>query len=547
MIFADLPLADCAGAILAHSQRVGTEMFRKGRVLSPDDLVQLAAAGFARLTVARLEPNDVAEDVAAAELARHLAADGTGLTADNPFTGRVNLQATAAGVLALNTAAIHRLNGIDEGITLATLPPYQAVSEGQMVATIKIIPYAVPRLALEQATDLARRNRPPLLALHPYRATRIALIQTRLSGIKETVLDKTERVMAERLAALGQSAPHSARCPHEIDALKTTIAAALKDGAGMVLIVGASAISDRRDVIPAALTAIGGTIDHFGMPVDPGNLLLLGHVGQVSVMGLPGCVRSPKLNGCDWVLQRLLAGLTVTADDIRALGIGGLLAEIPSRPQPREGRIPTPGAARIGAIVLAAGRSSRMGRNKLLLDLEGRPIVAHVVAEARAAGFTDIVIVTGHQAGKVKAALANEPVRIVEARHYGDGMAESLKAGIRALAPEIDAALILLGDMPQVSRHLMRALTRAYNPLEGRAIVLPVAEGKRGNPALFDRRFFPAMLALEGDIGARQIIAGNAELVAEVPAEPQEIFVDVDTPEAYRQVLESRESKDNSA
>ena len=537
MIFADLPLADCEGAILAHSQRVGPEMFRKGRVLSADDLTLLDRVGFSRLTVARLEPGDVAEDAAAAELARNLATDGTGLTVDNAFTGRVNLHAAAAGVLALNDAAIHRLNGIDEGITLATLPPYQAVTTGQMVATIKIIPYAVPRSALDQATDLARRNRPPLLSLHPYRATRIALIQTRLSGIKESVLDKTERVMAERLGHLGQAAPIATRCPHEIDALRTAIGNALKEGAGMVLIVGASAISDRRDVIPAAITLSGGTIDHFGMPVDPGNLLLLGHVGAVPVIGLPGCVRSPKPNGCDWVLQRLLAGMNVTADDIRALGIGGLLAEIPSRPQPREGRIPTPGTARIAAIILAAGRSSRMGRNKLLLDLEGQPIVTHVVAEARAAGFSEIVVVTGHQAGKVKAALSGEPVRIVEARLYGDGMAESLKAGIRALAPETDAALILLGDMPQVSRQLIGALTRAYNPLEGRAIVLPVADGKRGNPALFDRRFFAEMLGLDGDVGARHIIGGNSELVAEVPAEASEIFVDVDTPEAYRQLL----------
>ncbi|WP_374366814.1 NTP transferase domain-containing protein [Dongia sp.] len=540
MIFADLPLGDCQGAILAHSQRVGTEMFRKGRVLSTDDLALMKAAGLASMTVAKLETGDVAENAAAQELAEALLTHRSHLKADTAFTGRVNLHAAEAGVLVLDTAALDALNGIDEAITIATLPPLATVSVGQMVATIKIIPYAVPREPLDKALSIIRGAADALLKLHPYRPHRVALIQTELSGVKPSVLEKTERIMTERLAGMNQVAPVIARCAHQPAALAAAITSALAEGAEMVLIVGASAISDRRDVIPAAIEAAGGAVDHFGMPVDPGNLLLLAHIGAVPVLGLPGCVRSPKLNGCDWVMQRLLAGLAITPDDIRKLGIGGLLAEIPSRPQPREGQIPA-GAPKIAAIVLAAGRSSRMGANKLLLDLAGRPIVAHVVAAARRAGFSEIVVVTGHQAGKVKAALAGEPIRIVEARDYALGMAASLKTGIRALSPEADAALILLGDMPQVSDTLMRGLMRAYNPLEGRAIVLPIADGKRGNPALFDRRFFSEILSLDGDVGARHIIAGNAELVVEVPAAAREIFVDVDTPEAYRQIVAERE------
>lgn len=545
MIFAELPLAECRGAILAHSQRVGTEMLRKGRVLSGDDIALLEQAGITRLTVARLEKDDVTENDAAATLATGLCAKARHLTADAPFTGRVNLHAAAAGVLALDEALINALNGVDEAITLATLPRFAAVTAGQMAATIKIIPYAVARPVLARASAIMAQAKAPLLTLHPYRRQRIALIQTELSSVKPSVLEKTERVMRDRLAAMGQDAPTLLRCPHQIEALRATLAAVLAAGAEMVLVVGASAISDRRDVIPAAIAAAGGGIDHFGMPVDPGNLLLLAHVGKVPVLGLPGCVRAPKQNGCDWVMQRLLAGLGIGPADIRALGIGGLLAEIPSRPQPREIRPPESGMAesgqaKIAAIILAAGRSSRMGRNKLLLDLDGRPIVKHVVTHAKAAGFAEIVVVTGHQAGKVKDALAGEPVRIVEARDYATGMAASLKAGIRALHPDTDAALILLGDMPQVSPELLRAIQRAYNPLEGRAIVLPMAGGKRGNPALFDRRFFAEMLALDGDVGARHIIAGNAEMVVDVPAEAREIFVDVDTPEAYRQILAAR-------
>lgn len=539
MIFAELPLGDCVGAILAHSRRAGADMFRKGRVLSGADIAALAAAGATHLTVARLEAGDVGEDEAASELAAVLLGQSPHLVADCAATGRVNLHATGAGVLKLDPDAIHALNRVDEAITLATLPAFAAVQPRQMVATIKIIPYAVPRAIL----DRAKATAPGAIRLHPYRPHRVAVIQSELPGLKASVLDKTERVMAERLAAMAQVAPAHRRCPHRTDTLRAEIERARDDGAGMILVVGASAISDRRDVVPAAIRAAGGTIEHFGMPVDPGNLLLMARIGDMPVLGLPGCVRSPKQNGCDWVMQRLLAGLRVTAADISGLGIGGLLAEIPSRPQPREARAHAL-RPKIAAIVLAAGKSSRMGANKLLLDLDGRPIVDHVVAKARAAGIGEIVVVTGHQADRVKGAIAGDEVRIVETQNYAAGMAESLKAGLRALSPETDAALILLGDMPQVSDGLLTALMRAYDPLEGAAIVLPVAAGKRGNPALFDRRFFAEMLALEGDVGARHIIAANAELVAEVPAEAREIFTDVDTPEAYAEILSAWRNAD---
>jgi molybdenum cofactor cytidylyltransferase len=537
MIFGELPLAECRGAILAHSQRVGALMFRKGRILSADDLAAIAATGATRLAVAKLEAGDVDEDAAAIRLADLLAGGNPCLAIGAAMAGRVNILAKMAGVLVIDGNALNALNAIDEAITVATLPPFAAVVAGQMVATIKIIPYAVSGDALQRADDRIAALITPVLGLHPYRAHRVTLIQTELPGIKASVLEKTERVTAERLAAMGQSAPTSARCTHDVTALRAAIAASLSGGAGMVLVIGASAISDRRDVIPSAIIAEGGSIEHFGMPVDPGNLLLLARIGTVPVLGLPGCARSPRQNGCDWVMQRLLAGIGVSAVDIRGLGLGGLLAEIPGRPQPRETRGRN-AAPRIAAIILAAGRSSRMGTNKLTLDLAGRPIIAHVVASASAAGFASISVVTGHQAGKVEAALQGiGGIRIVAARDHAKGMAASLRAGIRSLPAGIDAAMVMLGDMPQVSVDLLRRLMRAYNPLEGRAIVLPAAGGKRGNPVIFDQRFFAEMLALEGDVGARHLIGSHGELVAEVAAEPGEIFVDVDTPDAYRQLL----------
>ena len=538
MIFADLPIADCAGTILVHTQRVAGQVFKKGRRLSETDVSVLAGAGIARLTAVRLERADVPEDRAAQELATALVRDG--LRVDPSFTGRANLYAVADGVFVPDTRRVDGINRVSEDITLATLPAFAPVEAGQMVATVKIIPFAVTRADLDRCVALAKDAAP--VALSPYRPRRVALIQTMLPGMKPSLFDKAVGVMNERLQALGSPPVTESRCAHETSALRAAIGAAKAGGADLILILGASAIADRQDVIPAAIAAAGGRIERFGLPVDPGNLLVLGSLDGNPVIGLPGCARSPKINGFDWVLQRVLADIPVGHDEIAAMGVGGLLGEIPSRPQPRDRRPEeAPAAATppaIAAIILAAGRSSRMGRNKLLLELDGKPILCHAVDQALAAGLDEIVVVSGHQAGKVKTALGERRVKVIEAREHRLGMSASLKAGIRALSPKTSAAVVMLGDMPQVSAALIRRLIAAFNPLEGRSIVVPTLDGKRGNPVLFDRRYFPEMLALEGDVGARHLIGEHDDQVAELAVDDAGVFADVDTPEAYDRLLQ---------
>jgi molybdenum cofactor cytidylyltransferase len=538
MIFGDLPIEDCAGTILVHTQRFNGEAFKKGRRLSAEDVARLQAAGFSKLTVVRLEADDLPEDRAAAELAAALVADN--LRLDPSFTGRANLYAEADGIFVPDVAQVDRINRVSEDITVATLAPYAPVTAGQMVATVKIIPFAVKRADLERCLAGARDRQ--ALALSPYRARRVALIQTELPGMKPSLFDKAVGVMNERLAAFGNPPVADSRVAHDSAALTAAINGT--QDADLVLVMGASAIADRHDVIPAAIEASGGRITRFGMPVDPGNLLVLGERNGKPIIGLPGCARSPKINGFDWVLQRVLADIPVGNADIAAMGVGGLLGEIPSRPQPRDRRpeekpVPgkPPGQAIVAAIILAAGRSSRMGRNKLLLDLEGKPILCHAVDQALAAGLSEIVVVSGHQASRVREALGERAVKIVEAREHKLGMSASLKAGIRALGPKIEAALVMLGDMPQVSAPLIRRLIAAYNPLEGRSIVVPTLGGKRGNPVLFDRRYFEEMLALEGDVGARHLIGAHDDQVAELAVDDAAAFTDVDTPDAYDQLL----------
>jgi molybdenum cofactor cytidylyltransferase len=535
VIFGTLSTAEALGAILAHTVAAGDTVFRKGRRLSADDVATLRAAGVQEIQAARLERGDVHEDQAAERVAAVLR--GPGLTASAAFTGRVNLFAEAAGVVVIDRERIDRLNRLDESITIATLPEWTEVAPKQMVATIKIIPFAAPgdAVALVEVMS-ALPERGPALRLGRYRPLKVGLIQTRLPTTKPTVLDKTAQITADRIARLGGTLVRERRSEHKAPALTSEIRMVQNIGLDLLLIIGASAITDRRDVLPAAVEASGGIVEHFGMPVDPGNLLLMGRIGAMPVLGLPGCARSPKLNGFDWVLQRLAAGLNVTRLDVMAMGVGGLLAEIPSRPLPRDRATETngmPHAPTIGVVVLAAGQSRRMGElNKLLAPVEGKPMLAHAVDAALGAqGIGPIVVVTGHEREQVEATLPGRAVTFTTNPRYAEGLSTSLAAGLAALPDGVDAALVCLGDMPRIAPRLIERLVAAYAPTEGRSIVVPVHHGKRGNPVLWDRRFFPAMAAVAGDVGARHLIGEHADEVVEIEAGDPTVLFDVDTPE----------------
>lgn len=526
MRFGTVPASEAEGAVLAHAVKTQGLSLKKGTVLSATDCAALAAAGIGQVTVAIVEPGDVAENEAAGRIALGVA--GEGIRVDPAFTGRANLFAEGAGVLVVDREGIDRLNRLDEAITFATLPAFAAVEAGEMVATVKIIPYAAPADAVEVAAKSAA-----LVRLAPFTRRRIAVISTLLPGLQPKVVDKTLRVTAERLAPAGAAIAVERRVPHEAGALAEALSEAPVRAADMVLVFGASAIADRRDVIPAALESAGGRIEHFGMPVDPGNLLLVGELGAAPVLGAPGCARSPKENGFDWVLMRLLAGLPVTRADVTAMGVGGLLMEIVSRPQPRAEETSPPIRPRIAAIVLAAGRSTRMGGpNKLVATLDGVPLVRHAAEAALAADLAEVVVVTGHQAEAVQAALAGLPLRFVANPDFAEGLSTSLKAGLAALPPDIDAAIVMLGDMPRVSADLVRRLAAAYDPAGGRHIVVPVAEGRRGNPVLWGRRFFGELSKVTGDQGGRGVLAASPEAIAEVAVEGDAVHLDLDTPEA---------------
>jgi molybdenum cofactor cytidylyltransferase len=539
MRFGAVPVAQAEGGIAVHSIRKDGMVLKKGTAIGKAEVAALHAAGVPEIVVARLEPDDVPEDVAAAEIATAVA--GEGVRIDHAFTGRANLFAEAAGVLVVDKEAIDRLNLVDESITFATLQAYKPVVAGEMIATVKIIPFAVSRSARDGALAVARQAK-PLIKVAPYRIRKVGVVSTVLPGLAGKVVDKTLKVTEARLAPAGASIVAERRVPHEQGVLAKAIDEVLKQGAELVIVFGASAIADRRDVIPAAVEAIGGRIEHFGMPVDPGNLLLVGAARGRPVVGAPGCARSPKENGFDWVLMRLLAGLEVPREAITGMGVGGLLMEIVTRPQPRDEPVAA-GAQSIAAIVLAAGRSTRMGgSNKLIAEIGGKPLVRIAAEQALASRAKPVIVVTGHQREQVEAALAGLPVKLVHNPDFAEGLGTSVRAGIAAVPASADGAVICLGDMPQVDAELINRLIAAFAPDQGALAVIPTLNGKRGNPVLWSRRFFPDLMAIEGDVGARNLIGRYGEAVIEVPVTGKAALTDIDTQEALAGVKAEIES-----
>ncbi|WP_209424966.1 molybdopterin-binding protein [Pararhodobacter sp. SW119] len=327
MRFGPVPLDQAEGGVLAHSLPVAGGRLRKGKRLEAADLAALAATGRVEVTVARLDPGDVGEDDAALALARAVA--GPGLELQPVGTGRVNLLATGPGLARIDAARVDAFNAVDGAITLASVPRWQRMDPRGMVATVKIIAYAVPGAAIARACDAGAGA----LALAAPVIDTASLIQTDV-GLGAH-LEKGAEVTRARLERLGARLIEARTVPHRAEPLAEALAAA---AGGIVLILTGSATSDAQDVAPAALRRAGGRLVHFGMPVDPGNLTFLGELGGRPVLGLPGSSRSPALSGSDWVLERLVCGVPVGPAEIMGMGVGGLLKEIPTRPRPRAQR-----------------------------------------------------------------------------------------------------------------------------------------------------------------------------------------------------------------
>ena len=466
MQFGSVPLDEALGGLLAHSHRSASGRIRKGQRLSEELIEQLRRDNVSHVTIARLDDDDVHEDQAAQDIARALAADNTRLGVAS--TGRINIHAQVDGLCDFCAEEVQAINSIHESITLATLPTSTRVVAGQIIATIKIIPYAAPGNYVRAAIGAISKR----LWVHAIHTSSAILIQTELPSIKPQVLDKTRQVTEHRLVERQAHLIREDRTEHTIEAVCRSLTHALVDNPDWILIFGASAISDRCDVIPAAIAHSGGTVEHFGMPMDPGNLLLLGSIENTIVLGMPGCGRSQRYNGLDKVLDRMACRIPVTRQWITTLGVGGLLKEIVDRPRPRV--VPTD-KPRVSALLLGAGSSTRFGRqNKLMTHWQGEALICHVLKAINSSGVNQTAIITGHEAESISDLLRQitDPTHTVFIHNeaHSTGMASSLVKGVSALI-ESDGIVVCLGDMPKVTSSVIDALIFAFVHHPDKAII----------------------------------------------------------------------------
>lgn len=563
MFFGELAIEQSCGGILAHSLVANGKRLRKGTVISTDLITQLEKAGIRSVMVAMPGPDDIVEDVAAAQVAACIV--GTGLRVDNARTGRVNCFSTDSGLLDLHRESLLAINSVASTITVATLPENRVVEPGRMVATIKIIPYAVDSDDLEKVLSIARES--TAIAVHPFVPQQAMLIQTQPQGNPSSakkLLDKTRDVTQTRLSARRATLKSELRCEHTVKALSATLSQAVQDAKGVgdsatpgwILIAGASAISDKADVIPAAIEQAGGTVSRFGIPVDPGNLLLTGHIGDQPVVGIPGCARSPKYNGFDQVLDRLACKRDIDDRWINSLSIGGLMGEILERPSPRIDTVDEPALA---GVLLAAGSSDRFGEdNKLLATLNGMTLCEQVFEQLWHSSVEQILVITGHESERIEQHLreveqrlgkqfptaAAKPVSFHYNATHSTGMASSLVCAVSHLNHK-SAALVCLGDMPLIGSSTISALHQALKKHPKMAAFAASYNGVQGNPVLLTSALFDDVLALSGDTGARAILKANQERVMLVDMPDDSVLLDIDTPETLLKTQQAHTSSTN--
>lgn len=582
LLFGEFPVEEATGLLLAHSLNIRLTTatsgqpawlrLRKGHQLTREDIGRLQAAGLSHVSGARPGPDDITENPAAAHVAALLAGAHT---APRPATGgRCNLHATADGILHLDSERVVRVNLLGEAIAIGTLPPWSQARKGQVIATVKIIPAAVPRQILDACASILATPAVQLAPLQPHRA---ALIISRLPEQRSASPATMEEVTRQRLAGLHSRLALTLHCPHDSAALSARIRQAQAAGCDLILISGAAGTKDRQDLVPQAIMAAGGHIERFGLPVEPGNMLLLARLGETPLLVLPGCARSRRLNGLDWILQRLIANLPLDRESIARMGIGGLIRQQPGiLPEPmnnapthanqtandaaplNEAAVPPapclpadirrPDAPRVAALILAAGAAQRMaGQHKLLAEIDGIPLVLRAVNAALASRASSVSLITGKCNEAISALLAAQlaqPTRLrcLHNADYASGMASSLALGIRHLPADSDAVLVMLADMPLINANHLDQLIDAYLSHHHQAqppVIVPMHNGQRGNPVLWPRRCFSQMLDLTGDQGARSLLHQPDQHILACKLNDAAILTDIDTPQDLHKLMKN--------
>ena len=527
------------GSILAQTYNLSGRTLSKGTHVSEEILELLNRENVKNILCAVPHEDDIHEDSAAEAISKAL--DENQLYAEEASTGRVNFRTPALSIVRYNRELIKKINLVDESIAFSIVEHNQLLAKNDLIATLKIIPFFVSKRYIEQVVSLIAKNE--IFKVHRLEEKKVELIQTYYDWQKRSIFKATSNVTSSRLDALGCPLQKETLIPHDHKSLCSEIKSSVDSGAQVLLISGASAITDRSDHIPKAILSVGGEIIQYGLAVDPGNLLLIGKIGNTTIIGMPGCARSPKLNGFDWVLQLLMANIPINKEELADMGAGGLLMEIASRPLPRAlAKSAKKREKKIMGIILAAGNSSRMGKdNKLLRNIGGASLVRNTAVEMLKSDLDSCSIVLGYQSDKVAAVIKDLNINLILNPFWEEGQASSLKAALNTLDSSYSDLLVMLGDLPGVkSKHINKIIEEHLLANNRKSkITIPSFNGKKGNPVIWGKSFFPDLSNLEGDVGGRTLFDQHPAAINLLVMEDKAVITDTDTPEDFKNFLDN--------
>lgn len=548
MRFENVRTTDAIGTVLGHTHRLRiaqttdketeketTQRLSKGTLLNAKHIDMLLQAGVDSVMVAVLETDDVLENVAVERLALLFRDSGVGV--ESSRQGRCNLYALHRGVLDYDVSLIHRLNALDWRVGMA-IEHGGVVEAGTVFASIKVIPYAVPRTVLDAWESALKSERG--VEIYPLHRRHVALVVSQ-SSEQASSIQRIVDVHRSRIEGLGSQIDRVYRCEHTVESIAQSLQSMVMEVWDLVLFYGETAVVDIDDVLPLAIRSVGGEVERVGMPVEPGNMLLLGSIQKRPIVGVPRCAQHIQQSGLDLVLARALSGAPLSSLDIARLGVGGYLKRNDSPIVPKERR------HTIGAVVLMAGLSSRMkGANKLSMSIpkpdgDGNTTVSvQTVQRVLSAGYAPVVVVTGYQEREIRALLQGLPVRFVHNPAFADGMGTSIAKAFSVLSGW-DAGLLALGDMPFVSPTILKEMYQRSTEYPEH-IVVPMHKARRGHPIIFPSALFAELQQCTGDVGARSVLQNHQDIIERVNVSDMSIFWDVDTEDLLRRYVECIEA-----
>ncbi len=330
MFFGEVKTEKSLGGILSSSIEVYKNKNKikisKGTVINKNLIDLLLLNNFEQIKCAKLDDDEIDENSAVHEISKKIiTSKKSNIKIQDPKNGRCNLVSKVDGIITFQPNQLFSINSVTNDIGIASLKAFSKVKKNQIIASIKAIPFGIKQKYLKKIIHISQ----DCFKILPFQKKNIHLIQTTNQKTRAKILEKTLEVTKDRLLSCGIKKIEERKCLHEIKSICTQLKTSIDENADIILIFGTSAICDINDIIPQSINEMNGIVLRLGMPVEPGNLILLAEVEiskkHISIIGMPGCARSKKENGVDWILWRKLCDLKVSTDDINHLGNGGLL------------------------------------------------------------------------------------------------------------------------------------------------------------------------------------------------------------------------------